>query len=226
MFPSRVLRFCTQDLKIKPFKKYFDSLDEDFVNAVGIRKAESEARSKMVEWEFNPGFDCETWRPIINFSEQDVIDLHRKHDIKPNPLYLKGASRVGCFPCIYARKNEIRYIAENHPERIERIRALEGKVAEKVRAKAEEKGEAVKYLPTFFQAKGGAAGREDGSFPIDSVVEWSKTSRGGRQFELFSADERDAGCMRWGLCETNLEEKYNDTPTSTPQNSENPTPSE
>jgi hypothetical protein len=24
-----------------------------------------------------------------------------------------------------------------------------------------------------------------------------------RQLELFAADPRDAGCMRWGLCDTN-----------------------
>jgi len=38
--------------------------------------------------------------------------------------------------------------------------------------------------------------------PIDEVVEWSRTARGGKQFELFQATESDAGCMRWGLCET------------------------
>jgi 3'-phosphoadenosine 5'-phosphosulfate sulfotransferase (PAPS reductase)/FAD synthetase len=203
MFPNRFRRFCTQELKVFPLKKYLNALDEDFVNAVGIRRAESEARSKMQEWEFNTGFDCETWRPILHWTEQDVIDIHRKHDITPNPLYLKGASRVGCFPCIYARKSEIRFIADNYPQRIQQIREIEAEIGARKIAAATEKGEEVKYLPTFFQAKGGAAGNEDGSFPIDEVVEWSRTSRGGRQFELFAADDRDAGCMRWGLCETN-----------------------
>jgi 3'-phosphoadenosine 5'-phosphosulfate sulfotransferase (PAPS reductase)/FAD synthetase len=210
MFPSRVIRFCTKELKIQPFKKYFETLDleDDFVNAVGIRTAESAARAKMTEWEWSDGFDCETWRPILNFTEQDVIDIHHKHNVTPNPLYLKGASRVGCFPCIYARKSEIRFIAENYPERITRIRKLEETLAERKIAAAEAKGEQLKYLPTFFQAKSSAAaGKEDGSFAIDDVVEWSRTARGGRQFELFSADDKDAGCMRWGLCETNIEDE-------------------
>ena len=32
-------------------------------------------------------------------------------------------------------------------------------------------------------------------------MEWAKTGKGGRQFELF-ASKRDEGCMRWGLCNT------------------------
>ncbi len=210
MFPNRFRRFCTQELKIFPLQKYLNNLeiDGDFCTSVGIRKAESEARSKMTEWEWSEGFDCEVWRPILGFSEQDVIDIHRKHEVTPNPLYLKGASRVGCFPCIFARKNEIRFIADNYPERIDRIKRLEDRVQQKITDAADGKP---KYLPTFFQSRtAGVSGNEDGSFPIDEVVEWSRTSRGGRQFELFSADDRDAGCMRWGLCETNPRDNDND----------------
>ena len=32
--------------------------------------------------------------------------------------------------------------------------------------------------------------------------EWARTGKGGKQFELFSSTDADAGCMRWGLCET------------------------
>ena len=69
MFPSRVRRFCTPELKVKPILAYIDSLDAPVVNAVGIRGGESEARKKMAEWEpFPPGMDSaehlvETWRP-------------------------------------------------------------------------------------------------------------------------------------------------------------------
>jgi hypothetical protein len=39
-------------------------------------------------------------------------------------------------------------------------------------------------------------------WPIDKVVDWSRTARGGRQRELFAASAADEGCMRWGMCET------------------------
>ena len=42
-----------------------------------------------------------------------------------------------------------------------------------------------------------------GNWPIDRVVEWSRTTRGGKkedkQIELFAG--MNDGCMRWGLCE-------------------------
>lgn len=36
-FPSRFARFCAGELKIRPIQKYLRSLDEEAVNAVGIR---------------------------------------------------------------------------------------------------------------------------------------------------------------------------------------------
>ena len=210
MFPSRVRRFCTQELKVRPMQRYLAArmdAGEDLVNAVGIRAAESEARSRMLEWEWQEGFDCEVWRPLLLWSEQQVIDIHKRHGLAPNPLYLMGASRVGCWPCIYARKSEIRLIADKDPERIVRLRVLEADVGRSAHARAEAKGATLATLPTWFQNPSGRTedGRHAGDcWPIDKVVEWSKTSRGGRQFELF-APQND-GCMRWGLCETEGEE--------------------
>lgn len=210
MFPSRQKRFCTQQLKVFPFQRYLESLDEDVVNVVGIRAAESAARASMVPWEHDPTFDAFVWRPLLSWKEDDVIEQHRKAGLPPNPLYLIGASRVGCWPCIYARKSEIRMVADLDPERIDRIRALEEEVTTAAAARAAAKGEALRHPPAFFQSRTGSR-LEDGALvhngycvPIDDVVEWSKTSRGGKQFEMF-ADPAD-GCMRWGMCDTQGDE--------------------
>ena len=203
VFPQRQRRFCTEELKVKPLAEHMNKRvedGEDVVSAAGIRAAESEARAKMPEWEWQPSFDCEVWRPLLRWSEQDVIDIHHRHGLRPNPLYLQGAERVGCWPCIYARKSEIRLIADIDPARITRLRVLEAEVADSARARAEAKGETLKMNPPFFQAKTGGGGE---AWPIDRVVDWCRTSRGGVQVELFAADPRDAGCMRWGLCDTN-----------------------
>jgi 3'-phosphoadenosine 5'-phosphosulfate sulfotransferase (PAPS reductase)/FAD synthetase len=48
-FPSRVMRFCTTELKIKPLAAFVKSFGDDVVNVVGIRAAESAARAKMLE---------------------------------------------------------------------------------------------------------------------------------------------------------------------------------
>jgi 3'-phosphoadenosine 5'-phosphosulfate sulfotransferase (PAPS reductase)/FAD synthetase len=210
MFPSRVIRFCTQELKVKPMIDHLAALmdaGEDIVNAVGIRAGESDARSKMTEWEWSKGFDCETWRPLIRWTEQDVIDIHTRHGLAPNPLYLAGASRVGCWPCIFARKSELAFLADNDPARIQAIRDLERDVQAAAAARYAREGETFESKgytgPTFFQASGRlrSEGKDGAMVPIDDVILWARTARGGRQFELF-APEREEGCVRWGLCET------------------------
>lgn len=209
MFPSRTRRFCTQRLKVFPMQEHIAALvertDDDVVNAVGIRAAESTPRSKLNEWEWCDGFDCETWRPILGWSEQDVIDIHTRHALAPNPLYLLGARRVGCWPCIYASKAEIRLMAEIDPQRIVEIRELEAEVVDGARRRAEARGESLERPPAFFQLRQAKDHGKNGFVPIDRVVEWSRTSRGGRQMSMWAAEPPDAGCMRWGLCETAAE---------------------
>ena len=118
-----------------------------------------------------------------------------------------GASRVGCWPCIHARKSEVRLVADVDPARIDAIRELEREVTAKAEARHAAKGETFESLgfnrPTFFQAPGAlrSEGKDGRCVPIDEVVTWSRTGSGGRQFELF-APETEPGCMRWGLCET------------------------
>lgn len=233
MFPSRLRRFCTQELKVFPMQRHLRALmdsGEDVVNAVGIRHEESVARASLPEWEWADGFDCEVWRPLIRWTEADVIAIHKRHGLRPNPLYLQGASRVGCWPCIYARKAEIRMLAEIDPQRVEKIRKLEASVAESARARHARDSAAWAERPdpepasgtqehdrwrakrdrltrpfsppAWFQAQSPGPDGHYPMMPVDDAIAWSRTSRGGKQFELFSAAPRDAGCMRWGMCDT------------------------
>jgi 3'-phosphoadenosine 5'-phosphosulfate sulfotransferase (PAPS reductase)/FAD synthetase len=202
MFPTRLARFCTQELKVKPMQVHLRALQDagaEIVNAIGIRHAESLARSTMSEWEWSEPFDCDLWRPLVTWSEDDVIAIHKRHDLRPNPLYLQGASRVGCWPCIHARKEEIRVVSERDPGRIAEIASLEAEMLAAQQARAAARGDAgVTYMrPTFFQTRESGACR---SWPIDDVIKWSNSGRnGGQQRELFADD---SGCMRWGLCDT------------------------
>lgn len=202
MFPQRTRRFCTEELKIKPMQRYLAALDYDVVNAVGIRRAESKARSQMAEREWSNGFDCETWRPLVDWTEEQVIAIHTRHGLRPNPLYLEGASRVGCWPCIFSRKAELRRVADTDPSRIDLIRSLEKETGEAAQKRAIAKGEPVRNPPSFFQApiRNSDGGRP--CQPIDEVVAWSRTSHGGKHLELFAPGVGEEGCMRWGLCDT------------------------
>lgn len=198
MFPSRLKRYCTEELKVFPMRDYIRVLqDEGFevVNAVGIRAEESAARAEMTEWEENETFDCVVWRPLIRWTTQDVIDIHTRHGVKPNPLYLRGSTRVGCWPCIFARKAEIRAVGETDPDRIDLIEMLERELTEKAGDQR-----------TFFQSKDNKLRGKDSLVPIRKMVEWSQTAYGGKEFEEYDADAKAReGCMRWGLCATEPE---------------------
>jgi 3'-phosphoadenosine 5'-phosphosulfate sulfotransferase (PAPS reductase)/FAD synthetase len=198
VFPARTLRWCTSETKVIPMQRWIASLDDDTVSVVGIRADESAARSAMPEWEWSDKFDQWTWRPLLRWSLDDVIAIHARHGLAPNPLYLAGASRVGCWPCIFARKAEIRHVADTDPVRVDVLRLLERRTAEIGRERGGKR-----TAHTWFQAERRTTDDEGGyAWPIDRVVEWSRTSRGGRQIDLFAAPARDTGCMRWGLCDT------------------------
>ena len=199
MFPSRTKRFCTQFLKIFPLFAYMNALAESglVVNAVGIRWAESEARRAFKEWDESEGLDAEVWRPLLAWTEQDVIDMHARHGLPPNPLYRMGARRVGCWPCLFAAKDEVRLVADRDPARIDRIRALEEAVTAGAAKRIAASGEAERdAFTSMFTAVSGDRQR----ISIDDAVKWSRTERGGKQLGIF-APPADAGCARWGMCE-------------------------
>jgi 3'-phosphoadenosine 5'-phosphosulfate sulfotransferase (PAPS reductase)/FAD synthetase len=210
MFPSRMRRWCTRDLKVSTIKRYLQGHGDEVINSIGIRAAESLARSKMPEWEWSEGYDCHVWRPLIQWADQDVIDIHHRHGVLPNPNYLAGAKRVGCWPCIYAAKKELHHIADRDPERVQLVADLEAAVLARAQARYAKKGETFESLgylpPTWFQAPIRTVDPETGKrsgepWPIAKVIEWAKTKHGGRQYELFMPPQRDQGCMRWGLCD-------------------------
>jgi len=200
IFPSRIRRWCTEKLKLEPIRAHLAALDFDCISAVGVRGGESKARSRMSRWEYGEYLDADVWRPLILWTEQDVIKMHQRHNLPPNPLYLKyNVGRVGCWPCIHSRKAEIRKVAAATPERIDLIRALEGEVRSAIETKATARGEKFDGNGyTFFKRGGGT-----GTVAIDEVVAWSRTAHGGRQLTLL--DTEPDGCVRWGMCEGHSE---------------------
>lgn len=202
-FPGRIGRFCTEQLKIFPLMQWMDAEYPvvQLFNAVGIRAEESPSRAQMTEYQ-DVGWAI-TWRPLLDWKMQDVVDIHKRHGVLPNPLYLAGASRVGCWPCIFARKSEIRLVADADFKRILEIRDLEREVRELRGAAYAQAGDTFESLgrvaPTFFNRRALGSGNPT-MMPIDQVVEWAQTARGGRQFELFHEVDR-SGCMAWGLCD-------------------------
>lgn len=208
MFPSRQRKFCTEELKVRPIFDYiFQRAAETarpVTNAVGVRADESRSRAGLPE---RDGYsdrrgDFDIWRPLIDWTEQDVIDIHRRHDLRPNPLYMAGARRVGCWPCIFARKDEVRLIVDTDPERIDLIELLEDEITDAADARSAARGVTNVHRRAWFAGRGPKkSGGAQAMMPIRDVVEWVRTDKGGRQFTLFDVSDPDEGCVRWGMCE-------------------------
>lgn len=192
-FPSRKAQFCTEHLKRNPAVEFQLSLQDQGFTVVswqGVRRDESLNRRNAKKFErIAPGFY--TYRPIVDWTAADVFHYCGERGIKANPLYLQGMGRVGCMPCINANKAELAQIARRFPEHIARIHEWEQIVAQASKQQA----------ATFIPAPGitPAQAKDHG---IYSVIEWAKTTRGGKQFDLLGDLSDVTACASaYGLCE-------------------------
>ena len=202
-FPSRKRQYCTDYLKTQPLTAYaMDLIDAG--SAVwswqGVRIDESHSRRERLRGtgacvkSFEVvGGGLFNYRPILRWTARDVFQAHELVGIRPNPLYLEGMERVGCMPCINCSKLELREIARRFPQHIERIAEWERLVSAVCRPRSP--------VSFFHMGTQGHAGQDS---TIHSVVEWSRTGRGGRQFDLLALHdlESPAQCSSaYGLCE-------------------------
>lgn len=70
-------------------------------------------------------FEVIVLRPVLNKTALEVFNIIFENDSPGNPLYRKGQSRVGCYPCVMCKQGEIKIIAKTTPERIEQLEQLE-----------------------------------------------------------------------------------------------------
>lgn len=199
-FPTRLGRWCTEDLKLRPLEAHLKSVEAETgkcaVAAVGVRAQESEARRKLPSWEDSSDLGSYVWRPILEWTIQDVLAIHHRHKIPVNPLYRIGHNRVGCYPCIFSQKEEMRLISKLAPWRINEIDLLEKEfTTERAKRNQDRPGRYASGVATFFQP---ILGRQRNT--IKDVARWSQTDRGGRQMPLLQPPPT-GGCMRWGMCE-------------------------
>ena len=126
MVPGLKSRFCTQELKIFPMEKYIKSLDDEVTVFQGIRADESLARSKWPRREWcNAAGGYWMERPLFDWTAEQCFAIMKRHGVRPNPLYLLGAKRVGCWPCVMEGKASLRNQFIHSPELLERLEKLE-----------------------------------------------------------------------------------------------------
>jgi 3'-phosphoadenosine 5'-phosphosulfate sulfotransferase (PAPS reductase)/FAD synthetase len=191
-FPSRKAQFCTEELKTVPLQNFQQDLIEagnDVWSWQGIRADESLERRYRPEFE-EMDDHLFVYRPLLRWSAESVFEALAYSAIKPNPLYLQGMRRVGCMPCINCSKEELAQLSRRWPEVIERIALWEACVT------AAAKRGAASFFPAPHDGRDELQGRN-----IRERVTWSKTSFGGRPFDIF-AELPPARCHSfYQLCE-------------------------
>lgn len=197
-FPSSKAQFCTEELKAHPInmRVIFPALKNGPVlQWHGVRGTESARRARLPRVQ-RDDTGAVIWRPIYFYTVNDVFALHRKFGVPPNPLYTMGMGRVGCMPCINCAKDELANIATRFAEHIDKVRSWEALVSNVCR-----RGSA-----TFFPSNVDPLASCDDEIShtthgIDRAVAWSKTSRGGTQYDIFSQGEPPMCSSKYGLCE-------------------------
>lgn len=186
--PSTKAQFCTEWVKLWPMLLYLEKhyQIEEWIMYSGIRQGESLARETKYKNPFtwNSYFDCEYILPVLYQTEQGIFDFLESKGVPPNPLYALGYGRVGCFPCIHANKGELSLLPDWAWDKL-----IEWEI---------------KLGSTWFPP--GTLPKGHGNYipTIQEVRDWCRTSRGGKQFDMFkSIDTADApSCLStWGICE-------------------------
>lgn len=215
VMPAGNQRFCTEELKQKPFIDWLiDEWKDDALIVQGIRNLESKKRSKMPRrcrffqyyttpvgkdnrgrnryhnyrkkdvLNFIDRFDDSVLRPVITWTGQEVIDYILNNGLKPNPLYKKGFDRVGCFPCIFSKSQDILNIAAMSPDTIANLAKLEEDIGSR-------------YLASNKLPKHEQKLMKNGT--IEELVDY--LNRKDSTMGLFDEQE-DRSCMSYyGLCE-------------------------
>ena len=90
---------CCQVRKLEPLKRAFEGLE---VWICGLRREQSVTRQavQLVEWD--EGNQLIKINPLINFTEAEVWEYIKEHQVPYNKLHDKGFASIGCQPCTRA----------------------------------------------------------------------------------------------------------------------------
>ena len=90
---------CCEIRKLEPLKR---ALAGKKSWVTGLRREQSEARAQVVRREEDVTFGLIKFNPLIEWTEQEVWDYVRAHDVPYSPLHDQGYPSIGCAPCTRA----------------------------------------------------------------------------------------------------------------------------
>ncbi|MEQ9325372.1 MAG: phosphoadenosine phosphosulfate reductase family protein [Polyangiaceae bacterium] len=107
--PSSRMRWCTRQLKIKPFEQYVG--DDPVMSYVGIRADEDREGYISTKPNIKARFPFKE----DGIERADVFRILEESGVGV-PDYYKWRTRSGCYFCFFQRKSEWAGLLENHPE--------------------------------------------------------------------------------------------------------------
>lgn len=87
------MRFCTSEMKTHPITAMLRRrfLGEAVINVTGIRRDESRRRAKSAIADVDRDGRLWKWRPILDWSTDDVFACIAGHGLRPHPAYPNSA---------------------------------------------------------------------------------------------------------------------------------------
>lgn len=168
MFPQvssdHSVRWCSSYLKIDVCSRAIandaELKDAKILIVTGERAEESAARAKYATIEAHR---CNTktrtvhqWRPVADWTEQQIWTIIEKHDVMPHPAYQVGFGRVSCMACIFGDHDQWATVREMAPGRFAKLAEYEQEFGKTIRRDGPIGESADKGQP-YAQASSGAA---------------------------------------------------------------------
>jgi 3'-phosphoadenosine 5'-phosphosulfate sulfotransferase (PAPS reductase)/FAD synthetase len=117
--PTQKTRWCTSELKIKPFEEYIGS--DQAITYVGIRADEPYRKGYLSK---KPNISARY--PFIEDGiTKDVVEEILKKSGLGMPKYYEWRSRSGCYFCFFQRKDEWIKLSQKHPDLFEKAKEYE-----------------------------------------------------------------------------------------------------
>jgi 3'-phosphoadenosine 5'-phosphosulfate sulfotransferase (PAPS reductase)/FAD synthetase len=131
-------RWCSSALKIDVARRVVNNRPDLKGNKkrpfkilwiTGERREESPARAGYNAIEHHPGNTkrriVHQWRPMLDWTEQEIWRIIEKHRIMPHPVYYLGFPRLSCRSCIFFTKDHWSTLLDVSPRVIRMLRAVE-----------------------------------------------------------------------------------------------------
>lgn len=117
-WPSFWQRYCTRYLKEWPLRLYAKTVPNSAI-LLGERRSESKRRAGLPPsgdlFLGQRAYRHDLYRPILDWSSDDVASILKTHLVDPNPIY-QYTDRTGCWCCPLARVGQLSTFCRLHPD--------------------------------------------------------------------------------------------------------------